>query len=68
MPGHSIGPEEFNNFARCLVTAILTKFEGVVFECDDCDWVAVTLRSLFENQSDNSYDTYVYPAANDYTG
>ncbi len=50
----------FKEFARCLVTFMLSQYETVCFESDDCDWSAMTLRSLFQNPDKSSYDTYVY--------
>ena len=48
------------DFARSLVCAMLDKYETICFESDDCDWAAMLLRSLFKNQEETSYDTYVY--------
>lgn len=47
-------------FAQMLVTFMLSRHETVCFECDDCDWAAMTLRSLFQNLDKLSYDTYIY--------
>ena len=52
--------KKFAEFARSLVCAMLEKHETICFESDDCDWAAMLLRSLFKNQEDTSYDTYVY--------
>lgn len=49
----------FKEFAQRLVTFILSQYETVCFESDDCDWAAMLLRSLFKNLSESSYDTYV---------
>ena len=49
----------FKEFAQCLVTFILSQYETVCFESDDCDWAAMTLRSMFQNLDESSYDTYV---------
>ena len=50
----------FAEFARSLVCAMLDKYETICFESDDCDRAAMLLRSLFKNQEEISYDTYVY--------
>ena len=52
--------ECFAGFARSLVCAMLDKYETICFEGDDCDRAAMLLRSLFINQEETSYDTYVY--------
>ena len=52
--------ECFAEFARSLVCAMLNKYEPLCFESDDCDRAAMLLRSLFQNQEETSYDTYVY--------
>lgn len=52
--------ECFAKFARSLVYAMLEKYETICFESDDCDWAAMLLKSLFKNQEETSYDTYVY--------
>ena len=49
----------FFHFAKSLISSILTQYESIFFEADDCDWAAMMLRSLFENQDDTSYDTYI---------
>lgn len=56
--GKDIG--HFKEFAQCMVTFMLSQYETVCFESDDCDWAAMTLRSLFQNLDESSYDTYVY--------
>ena len=55
--GKDIG--HFKEFAQCMVAFILSQYETVCFESDDCDWAAMTLRSLFQNLDESSYDTYV---------
>lgn len=52
--------ECFAKFARSLVCAMLDKYETICFESDDCDWAAMLLKSLFKNQEETSYDTYIY--------
>ena len=50
----------FAEFARSFVCDMLEKYKTICFESDDCDWAAVLLKSLFKNQEETSYDTYVY--------
>lgn len=49
----------FTEFAKCLAATMLAKHETLCFESDDCDWAAMTLKSLFINQDEISFDTYV---------
>lgn len=49
----------FKDFSQCLLSHMLSQYETVCFESDDCDWAAMTLRSLFKNLNESSYDTYV---------
>lgn len=49
----------FRDFALKLVGTIFEKYETLVFESDDCDPLAMGLRSLFKNQNDSSFDTYI---------
>jgi len=55
-----VDKNSFAEFARSLVCAMLENHKTIFFESDDCDWAAMLLRSLFKNQEDTSYDTYVY--------
>ena len=57
---------EFDSFAQSLVTEMLTKFQVLSFECDDCDCVAMNLRSFFSNSDDHSFDTYVYSGSDSF--
>lgn len=54
----------FTAFASALVADLFTRYETICFESDDCDWAAMALKEMFANQSEASFDTYVY-AAND---
>jgi len=45
--------------AAVVVYTIFKKYFTITFECDDCDWAAMQLRGLFQNQSEESYDTYI---------
>ena len=51
--------DKFTIFAQNLVTKLFDKYENIVFEADDCDEYAMKLKSLFNNQSEVSYDTYI---------
>ena len=51
---------EFQLFAQALVTELFKKNEEITFESDDCDEMAMELKQLFKNQSEESYNTYVF--------
>lgn len=51
--------DKFTIFAQNIVTKLFDKYENIVFEADDCDEYAMKLKSLFNNQSEVSYDTYI---------
>lgn len=55
-----MGKQIFADFAQCLTAFMLAKHEMICFECDDCDWAAMTLKSMFNNLKETSYNTYVY--------
>lgn len=46
-------------FAKNLLTELFRQNETVVFEADDCDEYAMELKTLFTNQPEKSFDTYV---------
>ena len=50
----------FADFAQCLTAFMLAKHGTICFECDDCDWAAMMLKSMFNDLDETSYDTYVY--------
>jgi len=49
----------FHKFAQVLVTEMLQKYEVITFEADDCDEIAMELKRMFINQSEESFDTYI---------
>lgn len=49
------------SLAAGLLPRMFRQYETVCFESDDCDWAAMELRALFRNQSEASFDTYIYP-------
>lgn len=51
--------EQFSRFSRALASSMLAEYKNIFFECDDCDWAAMMLKSLFINQYDASFDTYI---------
>lgn len=57
---YSADPSRFSGFAPALVDSLFAEHERVSFESDDCDWVGMSLRALFANQEDASFDTYIY--------
>lgn len=50
----------FLDFASSLVTEMFEHYETILFESDDCDWWAMALKSLFANQDETSFDTFVF--------
>lgn len=57
---YGTGLREFRLFSQGLVTELLEKQEVITFESDDCDEMAMELKQLFINQSEESYNTYVF--------
>lgn len=51
--------QEFHEFAQALISDMFRRYERITFESDDCDEMAMELRRLFLNQSEDSFDTYV---------
>lgn len=49
----------FHEFAQMLVTDLFQKYEVITFEADDCDEIAMELKCMFINQSEESFDTYI---------
>ncbi|MBD5496806.1 MAG: hypothetical protein HDR11_03450 [Lachnospiraceae bacterium] len=50
----------FVSFAEILVGRLLSEFQTSCFEADGCDWMAMKLKALFRDQSEASFNTYVY--------
>ena len=50
----------FVPFAEILVGRLLSEFQTICFEADGCDWMAMKLKALFRDQSEASFNTYVY--------
>ena len=46
-------------YSRRLVEELFRRYEIITFEADDCDEIAMELRSMFINQSEESFDTYI---------
>jgi len=51
--------QEFRVFAQALISELFRKYEAITFEADDCDDMAMELKSLFINQEEESFDTYI---------
>lgn len=49
----------FHAFAEVLLSKMFKEHETVTFEADDCDEHAMVLKSLFINQPNESFDTYI---------
>lgn len=54
-------PGSFKNFAETLIVEMFEEVDELFFEADDNDIYAMTLRSLFAVQNEDSWDTYVFP-------
>lgn len=57
----------FSYFAQALASSMLADHKSIFFESDDCDWAAMTLKSLFVNQDEASFDTYIFSSNTKYT-
>lgn len=57
---YSADRSRFSAFAASLVHWLFSNHDTICFESDDCDWAAMELRSMFANQDENSFDTYIY--------
>lgn len=56
-------PEDYLDFIVTVVAALFLNHQTICFEADDCDWEAMTLKDLFNDDPDDwddSYDTYIY--------
>ena len=51
--------QEFRLFAKALITEMFGKYQVITFEADDCDEIAMELKSMFVNQDEESFDTYI---------
>ena len=51
--------QEFRIFAQVLIPELFKEYETITFEADDCDDMAMELKSLFINQEEESFDTYI---------
>lgn len=51
--------QEFRAFAKALIAEMFDKYESIMFEADDCDEFAMELKSMFTNQDEESFDTYI---------
>ena len=55
---------EFRLFSQGLVTELFKEHEVITFEADDCDVMAIELKRLFINQSEESFNTYIFGGIN----
>ena len=46
-------------YSRRLVEELFQRYEIITFEADDCDEIEMELRSMFINQREESFDTYI---------
>lgn len=53
--------DSFKNFAETLIVAMFENTDELLFEADDNDLYAMTLKNLFTIQNEDSWNTYVFP-------
>ena len=51
--------QEFRAFAKVLIAEMFDKYDSITFEADDCDEFVMELKSMFANQDEESFDTYI---------
>lgn len=51
--------QAFRAFAKGLIAEMFGKYKSITFEADDCDTFAMELKSMFTNQDEESFDTYI---------
>lgn len=52
-------PATFPDFAQTIVAELFRRYETITTECDDCDSCAMTIKSLFQTEDGDSWDTYI---------
>ncbi len=50
---------DFHRFAQTLLAQMFAQYSSISFECDDCDSVAMELKSFFDTPGSGTYDTYI---------
>ncbi len=52
-------PTQFKEFLSVLLANLFAKYDRILFEADDVDQDAMVLKSLFNDQDESSFDTYI---------
>lgn len=55
----TVRQSDFHGFAQTLLSRMLTRYDSIIFECDDCDPSAMELKAFFHASDEDSYDTYI---------
>ena len=56
----SIDEQTFARFALTVVNILFEVYPSIIFEADNTDWVAMTLKNLFNVESTVTFDTWIY--------
>lgn len=56
----SIDEKTFARFAFTIVNVLFEMYPSIVFEADNTDWAALTLKNLFNVASTVTLDTWIY--------
>lgn len=56
----SIDEKTFARFAFTIVNVLFEMYPSIVFEADNNDWAALTLKNLFNVASTVTFDTWIY--------
>ena len=51
--------DRFLTFINTVIAQLFIENQSLIFECDDCDWAAMKLMSLFDVEITESYNTYI---------
>lgn len=54
------GNGNLENFFGCVLNKIFSKYQSVLFEADDVDMPAMTLKNMFNDACTDSFDTYIF--------
>lgn len=59
----SIDEQTFARFAFTVVNMLFEVYPSIIFEADNTDWVAMTLKNLFNVASTVTFDTWIYESS-----
>lgn len=59
----SIDEKTFARFALTVVNMLFEVYPSIIFEADNTDWVAMTLKNLFNVESTVTFDTWIYESS-----